>query len=108
MNTKLSSLAFAAFAVIVGLAQVGCETAQSSTAQSAVVCNGCKTVWVQHARKGTAGGGDAKGPFMAMTKAGHMKCPDCETRLEAYFKGQSKSTHVCKTCGGAMFHCTTH
>lgn len=108
MKTKLASLALAAFAVIGGLAQVGCQSTQGPGTKSAVACSGCKTVWVKQARTGMAGGSDAKGPFVAMTAVGHMKCPDCENRLEPFFKGLSKSTHACKSCGGSMFHCVGH
>jgi hypothetical protein len=108
MKTKSASLVLTAFALVVALAQVACQSPQGSATKAAVACSGCKTVWVKQARTGTAGASDAKGPYTAMTAVGHMKCPDCENRLEAYFKGLSKSTHVCKSCGGSMFHCKGH
>lgn len=97
-----------ALAAIAGLAQVACQSPQGSKSNGAVACSGCKTVWTQKARTGLAGGADAKGPYTSMTAVGHMKCPDCENRLEPYFKGLSKSTHACKSCGGSMFHCAAH
>ena len=108
MKTKSTPLFLITLAVIGSLPQMGCQSTQGSASKSAVACSGCKTVWVQQARKGYAGAADAKGAFVAMTAAGHHACPDCENRLEPYFKGLSKSTHACKKCGGSMFYCAGH
>ena len=108
MKTKFTSLLITSLAVIVSIGQVGCQSPQGSGPKSAVACSGCKTVWTQQARTGYAGGADAKGLYTSMTAVGHMKCPDCENRLESFFKGMSKTTHVCKSCGGSMFHCSSH
>ena len=97
MKTKFVSLF-----IILSLAQVGCQSTGGSGPKAAVACSGCKTVWVQHARTGYAGGADAKGPYTSMTASGHMKCPDCENRLEPYFKGLSTTKHVCKSCAAFL------
>jgi len=37
-----------------------------------------------------------------------MTCPDCENKVVAWVKGGSFTEHTCKTCGGAMKHCSSH
>ncbi len=76
----------------------GCETTAGSAARTAVGCEKCKTVWVP-------GAGSAK--FAGYNVGKKMVCPDCVSMAGNYMKtGEMK--HACKSCGGALKHCTKH
>ena len=75
---------------------------------SAVSCSKCGTVYFQAPATNGVGAAGAKGGFITLRTASRMSCPDCENKVIAWVKTGSFTQHVCKTCGGAMSHCTSH
>jgi len=101
MKTKLIRslvLGLTAFAL------VSCQ-APSSTPTSAVSCNKCGTVYFK--APSTSSGSGGKG-FVSLKPASRMDCADCENKVVAWVKTGSLTQHTCKTCGGALQHCTSH
>lgn len=96
-------------AVLTGMAVLGAGTVRAETAATpddgekdqAVMCSKCETVWVRRAdRIGS------KGPVV-YRKEKQMECPDCQSAIVTFFK-TGKLEHTCKTCGGALNHCSVH
>ncbi len=82
-----------------------CQAPASSMPTSAVTCSKCGTV--SFMAPSTAAGAGGKG-YTTLKSASHMTCPDCENKLVAWVKNGSFTEHTCKTCGGAMKHCSSH
>jgi hypothetical protein len=72
---------------------------------SAITCSKCSTVYFKSPSV-TSAPGD-KG-FVTLKSSSRMSCPDCENKVIAWAKHGEFTEHVCKTCGGAMKHCTSH
>lgn len=109
MKTKLIKSIFAGLMLTSTLALVSCQATTAGQAgsipTSAVTCSKCHTVTFKSPSVTTAAGD--KG-FITLRTSSHMSCPDCETNLVAWAKKGEFTEHVCKTCGGAMHHCSTH
>lgn len=95
MKPNLMKLGMAAAAI---LTMASCA-ASGGGPNAAVACPKCKTVWV------TAGASAGKGNPIALKGTGAMECPDCRNAASPMLKGLTSTTHTCKSCGGAMFHC---
>jgi hypothetical protein len=82
---------------------IGCQTAHP-LASPAVTCSKCKTVWV----KRPYNEGSAKtGTRYVLRDEKVMRCPDCESLVETFFK-TGKLKHRCVSCGGTLDHCLVH
>ena len=97
--------------VISGLAMAGLMTscqapARLLTPTSAVTCSKCGTVYFRAPALAASSPG-GKG-FATLHDASHMTCPDCDNKVVAWVKTGTFTQHVCKSCGGAMKHCTNH
>jgi hypothetical protein len=79
--------------------------APSGVPTSAVSCNKCGTVYFKAPATNANAGG--KG-FITLKPASRMDCPDCEDKVIAWVKTGSLTRHTCKTCDGALNHCTVH
>ncbi len=101
MKTKLIRSLFLGLAAV---ALVSCQ-APSSTPTSAVACSKCGTVSFKTPTTSALSAG--KG-YITLTSASRMTCPDCENKIVAWSKGGAFTEHVCKSCGGAMKHCSHH
>lgn len=66
----------------------------------AVMCDKCKTVWIQQP------GGDSHKPWTAKSSSG-MACPECKTAVANFFS-TGKLQHTCSACGGHMDECEMH
>ena len=101
MKTKLIRSLFLGLAAV---ALASCQ-APSSTPSSAVTCSKCGTVSFKapHSPAGSWNKG-----FVTLKSSSHMTCPDCENKVVAWVKGGAFTEHTCKSCGGAMKHCTVH
>lgn len=83
-----------------------CQAPASAAPTSAVSCTKCGTVYFK-APSLSASSPGGKG-FVTLKSSSHMSCPDCENKVVAWVKTGTFTEHVCKTCGGAMKHCTSH
>ena len=97
--------------VISGLAMAGLMTscqapARLHTPNSTVTCSKCGTVYFKAPALAASSPG-GKG-FVTLHDASHMDCPECENEVVAWLKTGSLTRHICKTCGGALNHCTKH
>ena len=107
LTMKLYKLIQGALFGMMALTMVSCQsTGGTQDAGSAVICDKCKTVWVNRPSNiGAAGKGG--GGVTTYRDARVMKCPDCENAMATFVKtGQLK--HRCTRCGGTMTHCTSH
>ena len=98
--------------MISGLAVAGLMTscqapahANMHTPNSAISCTKCGTVYFKSPTV-TSAPGD-KG-FITLKSSSHMTCPDCDNKVVGWVKTGTFTQHVCKSCGGAMKHCTNH
>ncbi len=107
MKTKLIRSLFLGLAAV---ALVSCQ-APSATPSSAVSCSKCGTVWFKSPAPTSGSGGSnmvgSKG-FVTLQSSSRMSCPDCENKIVGWSKGGTFTEHTCKSCGGAMKHCTSH
>lgn len=101
MKTKLIR------SIVLGLAAVALASCQAppSTPSSAVSCSKCGTVSFKSPSTSSLSAG--KG-YITLKSSSHMTCPDCENKVVAWAKGGAFTEHTCKSCGGAMKHCTVH
>lgn len=95
LKTRLIILASSlGFATMLSSCQ---STASPAAVSDAVMCDKCKTVWVNSSGK----------PYMPYRVREVMTCPDCTSAIANFVKtGQLK--HTCATCGGSLSHCTKH
>jgi ribosomal protein S27E len=102
-NITLKSLLLSG-ALGIATLMTACQTAPPTPLASAVTCNKCKMVWVEHANNP----GYAKNPGAYVpVKRKVMVCPDCESSIVTFFK-TGKLKHSCTHCGGTLTHCTYH
>jgi hypothetical protein len=100
MKTKLLSIAASVLAAV-GL--TSCQSTTVSSAESAVMCDKCKTVWVKTPATPNITGR----PATIFREHQTMQCPDCEKAYITFVQTGSLKHH-CSRCGGTMSHCTTH
>lgn len=98
---RASLYAMGAFAVLL---LASCQSA-SSVPASAVSCDKCHTV---HFKAPSSGYGPGNKGVVTLRDASRMTCPDCENQAVAMLKTGSVTKHTCKSCGGALHHCTDH
>ena len=80
------------------------STAPSAAGTEAVMCDKCKTVWVN---KPTTLGSPGRMQTTIYRDSKTMTCPDCTLAIANFWKtGQMK--HTCTHCGGVLTHCTQH
>ena len=103
MKTRLLLLATLAAAGF--LSSCAAPTHASSTPRSALTCSKCHTVYFKSPSVTTAAGD--KG-FVTLKSSSKMSCADCENKVVSWVKTGTFTEHVCKTCGGAMKHCSMH
>ncbi len=96
----LASLAFAGM-----LSSCAAPVHVSAVPHSAITCSKCSTVYFKSPNVTTAPGD--KG-FVSLKSSSKMSCADCESKVVAWTKTGEFTEHTCKTCGGAMKHCTGH
>jgi ribosomal protein S27E len=96
----LASLAFASL-----LSSCSAPAHAASAPSSAISCAKCGTVYFKSPSVSSAPGD--KG-FVTLKSSSKMSCPTCENKVVAWAKGDTFVNHVCKTCGGAMKHCSNH
>lgn len=95
-SLKLASLA------LIAIPLVACQTSAPSDPGTAVMCDKCKTVWVNRPITNSVGKG---GPVVtAYHDVAVMECPDCESAIATFFKTGALKHH-CNHCGGTMRHC---
>ncbi len=112
MKTKLIRSTLLGIAALGILALTSCQApAHHHTPSSAVSCSKCGTVWFKSPAPTSGSGGSnmagGKG-FVALQSSSRMSCPDCENKVTAWAKTGNFVEHTCKSCGGAMHHCTNH
>ena len=110
MNTKLIRSTLLGLSILGTLVLASCQ-APSSTPTSAVTCSKCGTVsFMAPAPTSGSGGSNLVGSkgFVTLKSSSRMSCPDCENKIVAWTKGGTFTEHTCKSCGGAMKHCTNH
>jgi len=93
--TRAVSLAAAVFIV------AACTPVQEQAGAKESVglaCNKCRTTWV------SSGGGKPGGSTIYRTSR-QMKCPQCETLVETFFR-TGQLAHSCPGCGGTVSRCT--
>lgn len=106
MKTKLIRSVILGLTAIGTLALVSCQgPAKCHMPASAVSCSKCATVYFKSPTV-TSAPGD-KG-FVTLRSASSMNCPECENKVVAWAKKGEFTEHTCKSCGGAMKHCTNH
>jgi ribosomal protein S27E len=100
MKTKL---VFLLAAVIAAASLSSCQSTAVGSAESAVMCDKCKTVWVK-----TPAYPNITGRTVTVFRDHQvMQCPDCEKAYVTFFKTGSLKHH-CSRCGGTLSHCTAH
>ena len=104
MKTKLIRTSLLGLAAIGTLVLASCQ-APSSAPTAAVSCDKCGTI---HFRAPSTGYGPGSKGIVTLRDASRMSCPDCENQVIAMMKTGSLTKHVCKSCGGALRHCTQH
>ncbi|MFZ2282092.1 MAG: hypothetical protein WAW39_30130 [Prosthecobacter sp.] len=82
-----------------------CQAPTVAVPHSAITCNKCNSVYFKSPSVSSAAGD--KG-FVTLKSSSSMTCPDCENKVIAWIKTGAFTEHTCKTCGGAMSHCTSH
>lgn len=82
-----------------------CQAPAGAVPHSAITCNKCNTVYFKSPSVASAAGD--KG-FVTLKSSSSMTCPDCENKVIAWAKKGEFTEHTCKTCGGAMKHCSSH
>ena len=105
MKTKSRIAGGALCSLLAMLAVASSQTATSeepttNTAEKAVMCSKCQTVWIQRMLP------TGKNTFVYRQEKS-MICPDCESAVAMFFK-TGKLKHSCKTCGDALTHCAVH
>ena len=100
MKTRLLSIAASVVAVV---SLSSCQSTSVSSAESVVICDKCKTVWVKTPATINLTGRAAT----VFREHPTMQCPDCEKAYITFVKTGSLK-HACSTCGGTMSHCTAH
>lgn len=108
MKTQLIRSLILSLAALGTLALASCQAtsaASSSAPTSAISCAKCGTVFFKSPSTTAAAGG--KG-YVTLKSSSKMTCPDCDNKVIAWVKTGAFTEHVCKTCGGAMKHCSTH
>jgi len=104
MKTQLVRSFLLGLAALGTLALASCQ-ATSAAPTSALTCSKCATVYFKSPSV-TSAAGD-KG-FVTLKSSSKMNCPDCENRVIAWAKKGEFTQHTCKTCGGALSHCSSH
>jgi ribosomal protein S27E len=104
MKTKLIKSSLLALAAFATLLLASCA-APSTTPTAAVSCDKCGTI---HFKAPSSGYGPGNKGIVTLRDASRMSCPDCENQVIAMMKTGSLTKHVCKSCGGALRHCTQH
>lgn len=88
---------------MLALGIAACETTQTTSTATAVMCGKCQSVWIKTAEPAANGN---KG-FIAFQNEKVMKCADCENAVITFFRtGDLK--HKCGRCGSTLEHCTQH
>ncbi|MFZ2282087.1 MAG: hypothetical protein WAW39_30105 [Prosthecobacter sp.] len=105
MKTKLIHSTILVLATFATMLLASCAP-PSATPTSAISCTKCGTVYFKTPSLSASSPG-GKG-FVTLRSSSSMTCPDCENKVIAWVKTGSFTQHVCKTCGGAMSHCTSH
>ena len=100
MKPKLLLIAAAAIAAV---SLSSCQSTISVGAESVVMCDKCKTVWVRTPATANITGK----PATVFRDHQVMECPDCEKAYVTFMRTGSLKHH-CSHCGGTMSHCTTH
>lgn len=98
-------LMLATLGLAVLLSSCAAPATAASTPHSAITCSKCQTVYFKSPST-TAAAGD-KG-MVTLKSSSKMACADCENKAVAWTKTGTFTEHVCKTCGGAMKHCSMH
>ena len=84
-----------------------CQTAAApatAAGTEAVMCDKCKTVWVNTP---VSIGAPGRMQTVMYRDSKTMTCPECQLAIANFWKtGQMK--HTCSTCGGTLAHCTQH
>ena len=108
---KLLNNVFFRFVILISTGLItGCASPSQTAPQrgpvlSAITCDKCRSVWIQHAERSSTFRG-AAGPYVLRTE-NRMVCPDCESAAETFFRTGALK-HRCAHCGGTMSHCTEH
>jgi len=96
----LACLAFASL-----LSSCSAPATVATTPHSALTCSQCHTVYFKSPSVSSAAGD--KG-MVTLKPSSKMACAECENKAVAWVKSGTFTEHVCKTCGGAMKHCSMH
>ena len=81
------------------IAVSGCGSSpRAATGESrGVVCPECEIVWVETY--------DMNDPYMmTLVSEEAMRCPDCESAVERFFR-TGELRHHCSTCEGTLWYC---
>lgn len=106
MKTKLIRSTLLGIAALSTLALASCQApAKCHMPTSAITCSKCGTVSFMAPSTSALSGGKS---YITLKSASRMDCPDCENKVVAWAKGGAFTEHTCKSCGGAMKHCTSH
>ncbi len=110
MNTLMKTLLMLGSLSIAAL-MTSCQAPSSTMPTSAVTCSKCGTVsFMAPAPTSGSGGSNIAGGkgFVTLKSSSRMTCADCENKIVGWSKGGTFTEHTCKSCGGAMKHCTNH
>lgn len=95
---EASRAAYFAAAVFIVSACTPVQEQAGANEAVGVMCNKCETTWV-------AGPVGERGGYSVYRTSRRMKCPQCETFAETFFR-TGKLAHGCPGCGGALSRCT--
>lgn len=98
-------IAILALAVIpLGVLQTAAAEDAAPEGENAVMCDKCKTVWVNRPITVGGAGGGKGGGVVTYRKKKVMKCEECENAVVTFFK-TGKLQHECKSCASELTHC---
>ena len=95
---EASGAVFLAAAVIIVSACTPVQEQAGAKETVGVMCNKCETTWV-------TGPTGKPGDYTIYRTSRKMKCPQCETLVETFFR-TGKVSHSCPGCGGSLSRCT--
>lgn len=79
---------------------IGCRSAERATAEDAVICPKCETVWIEAP--------DPDDLYVLTYRSEQVtRCPDCSSAVATFFR-TGELRHSCASCGGRLVHCTLH
>lgn len=102
MKTKLRS-SFAVLSAAAVLIVSACTPVQEQAGAKetvGVMCGKCRTTWVA-----AVDGGGKPGTVQVYRTSRKMKCPQCETLVQTFFR-TGQLAHSCPGCRGELSRCT--